>query len=107
MFFSTKLSLTEFSLKPRVRLPRCPQVKMELAAEHCWFGFGLAASFDVAQVKCLRRVIDTYVVTALGWSGSAYVGGIIIDQYGFNIVFYCTAALQVRIIVASESILEC
>lgn len=33
-------------------------------------------------------------IAALGWSGSAYVGGIIIDQYGFNIVFYCTAALQ-------------
>ena len=80
---------------------------MELAAEHCWFGFGVGSLVRCRASQCLQRVTDTYVVTALGWSGSAYVGGIIIDQFGFNIVFYCTAALQVRIIVASERILEC
>lgn len=33
-------------------------------------------------------------LAALGWSGSAALGGIIIDKYGFATVFYCTAALQ-------------
>merc|ERR1712151_1084882 len=33
-------------------------------------------------------------IAGLGWSGSAFVGGIIIEHFGFTMVFYCTAAMQ-------------
>ena len=69
------------------------QVEMEFTAEHRWF----VSSFlrqSVGEIYVTRR--QMYVVcAALGWSGSAFVGGFIIDKYGFSIVFYCTAVLQV------------
>ena len=33
-------------------------------------------------------------VTAFGWSGSAFLGGIIVDHYGFDTVFFVTAGMQ-------------
>jgi len=33
-------------------------------------------------------------ITALGWSGSAFIGGVVADAYGFGSTFIVTAALQ-------------
>ena len=33
-------------------------------------------------------------VLIFGWSGSAFVGGILVDKYGFDVTFCLTAAMQ-------------
>lgn len=35
-------------------------------------------------------------VTSFGWSGSAALGGFLINAYGFQLTFFVTASMQVR-----------
>ena len=34
-------------------------------------------------------------ITSFGWSGSAVLGGILVDRYGYSLTFFLTATLQV------------
>ena len=34
-------------------------------------------------------------ITSFGWSGSAVLGGILVDRYGYSLTFFMTAGLQV------------
>ena len=49
---------------------------------------------DYVSKKQRAKWQSLQAVTGFGWSGSAVLGGLLVDHYGFDICFICTAGVQ-------------
>lgn len=50
---------------------------------------------DVVTKKTRGRWNSLESVTRLSWNGSAFLGGIIVDRYGYRVTFILTATLYI------------
>ena len=62
------------------------------ATEGFWDGADWAAGFGVQKSRGKWSAVDSIV--AFGWSGSAFLGGILVDRAGFDWCFLITAMAQ-------------
>merc|ERR1711924_303673 len=64
--------------------------------------------FDYAPKKHRARWSALDSISSLGWSGSAMVGGILVDKFGYHVTFFVTAGMHLTsVLIRTPLLLWC
>lgn len=72
----------------------CAIYVLRSAFINCVVPLNRSIIMDYASVSSRGKWNSVDSIAAFGWSGSAVIGGVLIDLYGFEMSFVCTAILQ-------------
>merc|ERR1712216_654458 len=71
-----------------------PIYVLRTALMNCAGALTQSVLMDFTDKKERARWAALQAITQFGWSGSAMVGGVLLDKYGFGPTFFVTAAMQ-------------